>query len=498
MNRPRPATRALAHPLWWAALALLAVNDHLFKGAGVLPQPVVGKLSDVAGMFVAPALLAALLAVRTRRGLLLSHLAVGAVFAGINLSPAFAGAFAALTALTPWPWTIYVDPTDLAVLPLLAVSHRLFADWCARPVPVKPVLLRGGLALGSVACMATSPPPEHYVEEEPPPPPPTVFPSVQASLVIANDLPRQQVVRVRALRPEVDIDCNTVEDPTRALTRAHFAPAQAWLLDPGRAFSVVPADGRACRAALVDGPELPLRLIWLRAGDYPLTELPTDTATAVPERTIFIGRDGSGWSDHPALGPPPPAEPEAADDACVLPAGRTLDWTEPPLGRWTVEQVETGADGCRALHLAGAADPDRRTRWFLCAPLAVTPWAPGEEIRIEQVLGPHEGVRLTGPHGTLVVARGQTPVPEQLVGWDAAPASDCVPRHDTCGGLVQPLTVTVADHALRAGDSVALPDGTTLHLVRAGRALVVDHACDEAAFIGADLYEVILTAEEEE
>ena len=76
--------RALLTPTWLAALAVLGVNDHLLKGAGVLPGGLTGKLSDLAGMVVAPALLAALLGLRTRRGLLVCHLAVGAVFAAIK------------------------------------------------------------------------------------------------------------------------------------------------------------------------------------------------------------------------------------------------------------------------------------------------------------------------------------------------------------------------------------------------------------------------------
>jgi len=53
--------RALSHPLWWAALALLVANDHVLKGAGLLPESLTGKLSDFAGMIVAPPLLGALI-----------------------------------------------------------------------------------------------------------------------------------------------------------------------------------------------------------------------------------------------------------------------------------------------------------------------------------------------------------------------------------------------------------------------------------------------------
>src|SRR5690606_7865931 len=69
----RPA-RALLTPTWIGALLLLVANDHWLKGSGMVPGVLTGKLSDFAGMLVAPTLLAALLSplpgVRTRRALL--------------------------------------------------------------------------------------------------------------------------------------------------------------------------------------------------------------------------------------------------------------------------------------------------------------------------------------------------------------------------------------------------------------------------------------------
>src|SRR5690242_20127817 len=60
---PSPASSwagALLHPLPLAAVAVLAINDHLLKGAGVLPGWLTGKLSDIAGLFFFPLLLTAL------------------------------------------------------------------------------------------------------------------------------------------------------------------------------------------------------------------------------------------------------------------------------------------------------------------------------------------------------------------------------------------------------------------------------------------------------
>jgi hypothetical protein len=128
--------RALLTPTWLAALAVLGVNDHLLKGAGLLPGALTGKLSDLAGMLVAPALLAALLGLRSRRGLLLAHLAIAAVFAAIKLSPAAADAWSWVMGLVGVPWVITVDPTDLLALPALALGWRALMPAMRRPVPV--------------------------------------------------------------------------------------------------------------------------------------------------------------------------------------------------------------------------------------------------------------------------------------------------------------------------------------------------------------------------
>ena len=73
------ASRALAHPVWWVALAALLVNDHVFKGTHALPPVLIGKLSDFAGLLVAPVLLAALLRLRSQRAIALAHLATALV-----------------------------------------------------------------------------------------------------------------------------------------------------------------------------------------------------------------------------------------------------------------------------------------------------------------------------------------------------------------------------------------------------------------------------------
>jgi cysteine-rich repeat protein len=145
------------HPFWWGALALMAFNDHVLKAAGLLPGVVTGKLSDLAGLVVAPALLATLLRVRSRRALLVCYLAVAVVFAGIQLSPPFAAGWSAIMGLVGAPWVIVCDPTDLLALPMLLVAWRVLT-----PVMVDAPttwLERGGEQLLAIAgllfCIAT-------------------------------------------------------------------------------------------------------------------------------------------------------------------------------------------------------------------------------------------------------------------------------------------------------------------------------------------------------
>lgn len=53
---------------WWVALSVLALNDHVLKGSGLLPGVVTGKLSDFAGLIVAPILGCTALGLRSERG----------------------------------------------------------------------------------------------------------------------------------------------------------------------------------------------------------------------------------------------------------------------------------------------------------------------------------------------------------------------------------------------------------------------------------------------
>lgn len=130
------------------ALALLALNDHVLKTAS--PGWVTGKVSDFAGLAVAPALLVAVAEIATRRrlsdGWLLGALFVtGAVFSATKVWVPAGDAYEVVFGLARWPLDSAVaalggyrptapapvvltrDPTDLLALPALAVA------WVTRP-----------------------------------------------------------------------------------------------------------------------------------------------------------------------------------------------------------------------------------------------------------------------------------------------------------------------------------------------------------------------------
>jgi len=135
---------------------LLAVNDHLLKGAGLLPGAVTGKLSDAAGLFFFPLLLAALFTAALRlvgrspgRRLAWASTALtGLAFAALKLSGPVNAAVSRLWGPNS------LDPTDLLCLPALGLSWL----WMQRPralaarrwVEVAAVLAAG------LATMATT------------------------------------------------------------------------------------------------------------------------------------------------------------------------------------------------------------------------------------------------------------------------------------------------------------------------------------------------------
>ncbi len=475
---PLAAHRALTHPLWLVALALLVVNDHLLKGAELLPVAVTGKLSDFAGLLVAPVVVCAALLVRSRAAIAAVHLLVAAVFAGINVSPAFAAAFEGLMAWTLIPWSIYVDPSDLVALPMLWVSWAMLVPAMERRA-TSPVFVRSlALGVGALACMATSPPPGPGPD---PGPPGEFVPWIQGNLGVANDGDEAVVLRVRHLKDSVWLDCGLVlANPQHALSRELFGPAEVWIVDPGRVSPIASrrewSGGERCDAFLVDGTDLAMRVLAVDLDVLFSTEFPSTAADADAARTIHVGASEGGWGEHAAVHPAPGlVEPLAAPGCELADEADSLAWSElPAQGWWTLDGVTVAPDGCVALDLrAGSA----ATRWFLCVPAGAFPFDVGEEILISPLLLGHslqpiEGVELATDAERLRLARGEDAVVFGPQTMELRQNTDCALSHDACGDLVRPLELVVdlgavMPSTLRTGERLELGVGEALYLVRA-------------------------------
>jgi hypothetical protein len=154
------AGAALLHPVAWAALVVLVVNDHYAKAA--YPGWLTGKLSDFAGLLVLPLWAQALFEVaaarcrkderraltagecRTSDFVLMGVLVLTALsFAAVKCAPLGCYAFRWGLGATHWPWHALVawlrgvplpavrpvlsvmDGSDLVALPMLLVAWRI-------------------------------------------------------------------------------------------------------------------------------------------------------------------------------------------------------------------------------------------------------------------------------------------------------------------------------------------------------------------------------------
>ncbi|MBT2226120.1 hypothetical protein [Nonomuraea sp. NEAU-A123] len=103
------------------AVFVLLLNDHLFKQ--VWPGFVTGKLSDVAGLVVAPPLVALVLARRADLGAVLG---TGVLFVLVKATDAGAEWASQVWSLVAGPSRVLADPTDLLASPALGLA------WWAR------------------------------------------------------------------------------------------------------------------------------------------------------------------------------------------------------------------------------------------------------------------------------------------------------------------------------------------------------------------------------
>lgn len=133
-----PTTLAwLCHPATLLALVVLLVNDHVLKAA--FPGLLTGKLSDVAGLVLAPPLVAVLLTLLMPRLPARAAAWVGLVAVGAGFAMVKSSGYAAELASSAWtalagPSLVRADGTDLLTLPALGVSWWAWTRARRRPV----------------------------------------------------------------------------------------------------------------------------------------------------------------------------------------------------------------------------------------------------------------------------------------------------------------------------------------------------------------------------
>lgn len=148
----------LAHPASLVSIGLLILNDHLLKV--LVPSWLTGKLSDFAGLFFFPFLLAIGLGVVFQRASLktIGVLAIGVTTIWFTLikTTTLGNALTEgmLARLLGMPVQIVLDPTDLLALPVLILTWRL---WNRAEAPRPTRLSWIALGVASLATLATSP-----------------------------------------------------------------------------------------------------------------------------------------------------------------------------------------------------------------------------------------------------------------------------------------------------------------------------------------------------
>lgn len=519
----RPA-RALLTSTWLIALALLALNDHVLKGAGVLPGALTGKLSDFAGMIVAPVLLAVLLRVRSRRGLLLCHAAVGAVFAGINVSPELAAAWTQLMAPI-WPWHITVDPTDLAAIPALALGWRALVPAMTRPAPALAPWLpataqASAVAVGGFFCVATSDDSgEPWMDDAGVPGEDagdTDYEDLSADVYLHNASGEDMRVRTRPLRPEVMLDCGGVDGaPGLLLAESLFGEGQTVVLPPSTNTAVRDmAETRDCYAVRVEGDTFtePFVLFW-RASQIPALTIDgdIDDEAAHTRGAVLLAADGDDRVFVQESRSPIVFTIEAAPADAFVPGddGSRLTWSDPPLGDHRLSSVELGPDGCLAVEV-----DDEPTRWYLCAPEGAFPFAVEQWVHFERQADALEIRGIADPQDPtpvpavqLTLSRGAA-LPT-IAGLSLAADADftaAIAPEPVCGTVSRPATLTARPEGgevahVDAGEStaIAVPGATlTLWVTHAEQRVVLDPTCAEGPDgLGADLEVIALLVADE-
>ena len=463
---PTAWPRAFTHPLWWGALGLLALNDHVLKGSGVLAGSWTGKLSDFAGMVVAPPLLACLFGARRRWAAPVAALLVGAGLCAIDLFPAVSHALERVLAACGLPSRLWPDPSDLwalVILPLGYALGRVPADQPVRRSAATRATHAGAgwpqrmaIALGACACLATA-----GIDDDE---------GGGGSLTDAPEVEnatKDTLVLVVAASDGAGGCVLYRDDRIGALSREAFSGARVVTLEPGDRTKLASNDDVLdCGAASLRLPDGTEEFVYWSELKKIASFVSGKDDRRVARRVVIEGSPNR-WElhlgndlDHFDVDQPPPAA-----ECNRLDAMPTLEFT--PLkdaqGFFRLLAIRVGEDGCRELDWVPPENDTLIDTQRLCVPDWAFPFDQGETLIVTQQISA-EGARV------LQIARlDDGKLANELVVWnDVAEAKDgrvtriepinCIGVTSECGAYIRPLELTVKGHdeTLRTGDDVEI------------------------------------------
>ncbi len=467
--------RAVVHPLWWAAVGVLLLNDHVLKGAGVLPGWLTGKLSDVVGLIVLPPLLALLFGADRPGRRMLAMVVSGAALAGVNLWPAAARGLEVAMGALGLSARVWVDPTDLLALPALLLAWPLCRPLEQARAGLALTVQRLALAIAAFACVATTTSDDDEKSDADDAPALENRTAGSLTLLIAST---EGAGGCRLYR----------DDRIAAITLDAFVNRREVTLAEDERVplaEVAPTDCGAAWVLLPDGDEI---FVHWRDLDPIDGFVPEDDGSRLARLITVEGRDGRYTSDlgddlfRFELGDEPP-NPSCPTEEVE----HSLEWSLPasPQGFFELDEVRTADDGCLEVDWISQSDdtaePDTQR---LCVPEWAFPFEAREVLSLLLERGERGGHRLQisrieEEEVTLQLVLfadagedllGDTPV-------QGLEADDCFGGLSACGAYLRPaeLTLDGDDDPLRAGDDAELDsqDADT-HRVLVGATRFVD------------------------
>jgi hypothetical protein len=519
MRTFKPPGAPLAVAVFSSALVLLVANDWLLKGQGLLPNGLTGKLSDFAGLIVAPVTLAFLLGARSRSAQLGCVALVAVCFTVTEISAAGAALLEALLARVGLVWRLWPDLGDLAALSVLPISWLCCRALSSRSMAQSsPGRLMRWLALPAcAACLGSG-----------------MSDTFSARAYVYNNTRATAFVEVSSIWLECS-DLSAFEhafldpDDLHSLGVFELAAGAVFPLNPRELGEPWDASQGECMCPLLRVSAAGRRVNVIVDQTLPLLELvqePTSGVTQHLDQLVVLHAEAEPIQVGAALRTFELVPPEAqAEPSCALPGLEVLDVGFPPaheiqragnnataaLDPLTLLAVTPIAGNCFELELGEPSSPpapsnsdagsdagldagsdaggsvayDGRgnTRIQICAPLELFPFQIHDRVLLEWSARNGwnstdialETLEIRSGPARFRLIRGLY-ASDQYDAWQdyqaTLPAVRCGPLRDTDGALFEPVEVTYSGQPLVAGQAVRI-EGTNqqIYLGRARRQL---------------------------